>query len=305
MTATRERRRGQRRTDDPAAGDLHLPLGAINEEDAVRALAYAAKRVADRTEGSATSSLRQGLGKEFRRAVTRFDAWRREVAEGRFTVVGQPIVRLVDRQIHHYELLARFERGKSPFEAVRFAEEAGLIEEFDLAICGKALVALTAAPRLALAVNLSGRSVQSAVFRDALSKLLRSHRPLLSRLTFELTESHAVEHFQPAVEFLHQLKSEGCWICLDDFGAGAATYHYLRHFAFDLVKIDGPFLKAAATNSRDRTLVRSICALCGELEIGVIGEMIEDETALTVATELGIRFGQGRLFGNPAPLPEG
>lgn len=302
MTLVHERRRGRRRANDPAAGDIHLPLGAIKEADAARALAYAAKRVADASADPATPSLRQGLGKEFRRAVARVDAWRRDVAEGHFTVVGQPILSLADRQIHHYELLARFKRGQSPFEAVRFAEEADLIEEFDLAICGKGLAALGTAPGLALAVNLSGRSVQSASFRAALTALLRPHRPLLSRLTFELTESHAVERFEPAIQFLQWLKSEGCAICLDDFGAGAATYHYLRHFAFDFVKIDGPFLKAAAVNPRDRVLVRSICALCTELEIGVIGEMIEDETALAAASELGIRFGQGRLFGAPAPL---
>ncbi|HXC30369.1 MAG TPA: EAL domain-containing protein [Stellaceae bacterium] len=296
-----ERRRGRRRGADPAAGDITLSRGAASDEDAARALAYAARRFTAPSEGE-PSSLQQGLDKEFRSTIARFGAWRRRVAEGRFTVVGQPIVSLADRQIHHYELLARFTPGKSPFEAVRFAEEAGLIEEFDLAICGKALAALAAAPRLALAVNLSGRSVQSAGFREALTALLRPHRALLSRLTFELTESHAVEHFRPAAEFLDELKSEGCPICLDDFGAGAATYHYLRHFAFDLVKIDGPFLKAAATNPRDRILVRSICALCAELEIGVIGEMIEDETAAAAAAELGISFGQGRLFGAPAPL---
>ncbi len=299
---TNERRSGRRRVDDPAAGDIHLPLGAASEEDAARALAYAARRLATSGE-EAMPSLQQGLGKAFRSAIARVDAWRSRVAEGRFTVVGQPIVSLADRQIHHYELLARFARGKSPFEAVRFAEEAGLIEEFDLAICGKALAALAATPQLALAVNLSGRSVQSAGFRATLAALLRPCRPLLSRLTFELTESHAIENFQPVAEFLHQLKAEGCAICLDDFGSGAATYHYLRHFAFDLVKIDGPFLRAAATNLRDRILVRSICALCCELEIGVIGEMIEDETALAAAAELGISFGQGRLFGAPGPLP--
>jgi EAL domain-containing protein (putative c-di-GMP-specific phosphodiesterase class I) len=301
-SAKDEQRRGRRRIDDPAPGDIRLPLGAASEEDAARALAYAARRLAISGE-EAAPSLQQGLGKAFRSAIARADAWRSRVAEGRFTVVGQPIVSLADRQIHHYEVLARFTPGKSPFEVVRFAEEAGLIEEFDLAICGKALAALAAAPQLALAVNLSGRSVQSAGFRAALAALLRPRRLLLSRLTFELTESHAIEYFQPAAEFLHQLKSEGCAICLDDFGAGAATYHYLRHFAFDLVKIDGPFLRAAATNPRDHVLVRSICALCRELDIGVIGEMIEDEAALAAAAELGISFGQGRLFGAPGPLP--
>jgi EAL domain-containing protein (putative c-di-GMP-specific phosphodiesterase class I) len=132
--------------------------------------------------------------------------------------------------------------------------------------------------------------------------LLRPHRSRGGRLMFELTESHAIERFEGAAIFLEWLKSAGFSVCLDDFGAGAATYHYLRHFDFDFIKIDGPFLKAASSNRRDRALVCSICALCRELEIGVIGEMIEDEAALEAAAALGVSYGQGRLFGVPKPL---
>jgi EAL domain-containing protein (putative c-di-GMP-specific phosphodiesterase class I) len=245
--------------------------------------------------------LHQQLGPAVETAIARFEDWRRAVAEAGLVLVFQPIVRLSDRGVHHYEVLARFPDGQKAHEVVGFGEEAGLIEEFDLAICRKALAVLAEAPGTMLAVNLSGRSVGSAAFRTALGSLLRRHRGLLPRLMFELTETYAVERVEAAAEFVNGLKAYGSRICLDDFGAGAAAYHYLRHFAVDFVKIDGAFLRSALSRRRDRALIRSICGLCRELDTGVIGEMIEDETAAAAALALGIDFGQGRLFGAPSP----
>jgi EAL domain-containing protein (putative c-di-GMP-specific phosphodiesterase class I) len=301
-SSRREQRRGPRRETDPAAGDIRLALGGADDREAARTLAYAVRDFAAAGDGATMPTLQQGLGAAVETVRARSDNWRRTIADGRFSLVAQPIVSLADREIHHHEVLARFPRGQQPFDTVRFAEEVGLIEEFDLAVCVKALAALEATPGLALAVNLSGRSVQNAGFCETLRSLLRANRSRLGRLMFELTESHAVEQFEETAAFLGWLRSEGCSICLDDFGAGAATYHYLRHFNFDFVKIDGPFLRSAASHPRDRVLVRSICALCHELDIGVIGEMIEDQTALDAAVALGIEYGQGRLFGAPSPL---
>jgi EAL domain-containing protein (putative c-di-GMP-specific phosphodiesterase class I) len=292
----------RRRASDPAPGEIRLALGTVDDKEAARALAYAVKRFAAADEAGTAPPLHQGLGPAVETAIARFDDWRRAVAEGRFSLAFQPIVRLADRRVEHYEVLARFPDGQTPHEVVGFGEEAGLIELLDLAICGKALAVLAATPVVTLAVNLSGRSVQSPAFRDALGELLRPHRLLLGRLMFELTESYAIEPVEAAVAFLSRLKADGCAICLDDFGAGAAAYHYLRHFAVDYVKLDGPFLKAALSNRRDRALIRSICGLCRELDTGVIGEMIEDEAALAAAVALGVDYGQGRLFGAPSPM---
>jgi len=276
-------------------------LLGLSEQEAARAVAFAVKRLSDRGgEGLTLTSLRRGFGAAVETAVARFGDLRCAIVTGGFALVFQPIVALADRRPHHYEVLARFPEGPDPFEVVRFGEEIGLIEELDLAICRKAIAVLEQNPALALAVNLSGRSVESAGFRGALAELLRAHCGLHHRLIFELTESYAIERVAEAASFLAGLREQGCALCLDDFGAGAAAYHYLRHFEIDFVKIDGPFLKAAGTHPRDRALVRSICQLCRELGIGVIGEMIEDEAACTAAAALGIGYGQGRLFGAPA-----
>jgi EAL domain-containing protein (putative c-di-GMP-specific phosphodiesterase class I) len=108
-----------------------------------------------------------------------------------------------------------------------------------------------------------------------------------------------IDNMTGAERFLAQLRSQGHAVCLDDFGAGATAYNYLRRFDVDFIKIDGPFLKAAAERSRERALIRSICVLVGDIGCKVIGEMIEDEAAASFARDLGIAHGQGWLFGKP------
>jgi EAL domain-containing protein (putative c-di-GMP-specific phosphodiesterase class I) len=214
-------------------------------------------------------------------------------------LVFQPIVSLKTLDTHHFEVLSRFPDGQSPYEMIAFSEEVGLIEELDLAVCRKAIAVAEEAPEHQLAVNISGRSIQSESFRQALDELLTTHGAIARRLIFELTESSAVERVDDAAAMLRSLRDRGYRVCLDDFGAGAAAYSYLRHFDVDFVKIDGPFLKAAVDRSRERALVNSICRLCADLGCATIGEMIETEQQANMASSLGILFGQGWRYGKP------
>ncbi len=281
---------------------LDLAVGQLDERDAAKAIAYAVKTFSDKSGGDFTlSSLKDGLSAVMSRTVAQFGDLRRVIEKGGFQLVFQPIVLIKDREVHHYEALSRFEDGKSPYEIITFGEEVGLIQELDLAVCRKALTELARTTGPGVAVNVSGQSVQSEAFRSALTELLKPHAALRERFIFELTESAGIERVDEAVKFLDWLRAEGHAVCLDDFGAGAAAYNYLRHFDVDFVKIDGPFLKAALENERERALVQSICQLCEELGSHTIGEMIEDEAAAKTAARLGIKYGQGWLYGKPLP----
>ncbi len=109
---------------------------------------------------------------------------------------------------------------------------------------------------------------------------------------------------EDAANFLAWLRGRGHQVCLDDFDAGATAYNYLRHFAVDFVKIDGPFFKAATPGSRERVLLASIAKLCADLKSGTIAEMIETDGDAAAAIELGIGYGQGWLYGKPlAAMP--
>ncbi|ESQ91208.1 hypothetical protein ABAC460_06500 [Asticcacaulis sp. AC460] len=285
----------------PTVMSLELSTGNLDQDSVARALSFAVTNFC-KPEKTQIKSLQESLKSAMAETVQHFDSIKSLIEDNNFSLFYQPVVSLQDRKIHHYEALMRFSDGRSPYDTIRMSEQLGLMEDFDLAVCKKAVDMLQARTDVSIAVNLSGASVESEAFRESLRQLLMPHRDLTSRLMFELTESSEIKQLDAVGTFLRWLRRTGYQVCLDDFGAGAAAYAYLRSFDVDYVKIDGPFLKDARENPRQRALIRSVSSLCKELKTEVIAEMIEDEEMVRLCVEMGIGFGQGYHLGRPKPL---
>ena len=78
---------------------------------------------------------------------------------------------------------------------------------------------------------------------------------------------------------------------------------YLQGLQVDVVKIDGRYVKEMAGDGREAALVRHLVALCRELGVATIAEMIETEAVEEAARKAGVDFGQGYLYGKPADQP--
>src|SRR3546814_1437156 len=99
------------------------------------------------------------------------------------------------------------------------------------------------------------------------------------------------------------MKALGCSMGLDDVGAGAAAFQYLRALDVDYVKIDGTYTRRLLSSERDSLLLRKLCDLCADLKIETIAEMVELEDQVDKLRSLGVKMGQGYLLGRPAPQP--
>ncbi|MCH4090080.1 EAL domain-containing protein [Acetobacter sp.] len=224
-----------------------------------------------------------------------------------FFQVLQPILTLKNGIIQHYEVLTRFAEGvargiANTGDFIQIAEQIGMINTFDLLNCVKTIKLLQLLPNeIKLALNVSGRSVQSPEFASQMMNLLDSAEMKISpsRLLIEITETRGITNFQQATSLLQWLVKRGHRICLDDFGAGAMSFEYLRRFPVDFVKIDGHFFRNAMTSGRDRILIRAIARCSFELGCRTVAEMIETEVDAALAKELGVECGQGWLFGQP------
>jgi len=299
------------RTDDGSARSLTVkeqavPLSAdgLTPADAEKALAYTLGRFAARGGGT-IRSLADGFRELVDDTVDRISRVRSSISEDGLTIVFQPVVDLMDRRLHHYEVLSRFEGERSPAELVQFAEGVGLIEELDLTVCQRALAFMDSwneGPELTLAVNLSGRSLGSDAFIGALERLLKSCSER-SRLLFEITETAEIADLPRAQRIIQEFRRSGHKVCLDDFGAGAASFPYLQAFTVDFVKIDGGYVSRMLDTMRDHAILKAMVRLCGDLGTATIAEMIETNAQAQRLAQTGVRYGQGYLFGRPAPKP--
>jgi len=153
--------------------------------------------------------------------------------------------------------------------------------------------------RVDLAVNISGKSLDSDMFVEAMMKLLEPHANLSRHLLFEITESTAMTNLQRVDRILTGLRQAGYRICLDDFGAGASSFPYLQALSVDFVKIDGGYIARMSDSAKDRAILKAMVAMCRDLGIGMIAEMIERVEQGEDLREMGIAYGQGFLFGRP------
>jgi EAL domain-containing protein (putative c-di-GMP-specific phosphodiesterase class I) len=278
----------------------------MSSEDAARALVYTVSSFQDgANSGFNLETVGDALNAAMKDTSKRIVEFKKFIAEDRIKFVAQPIVHLSDRVISHYEMLVRFEDGKSPFEMVTFAEKTGIVEDLDFAAFKKAVLFLerAAAPEFpGLSVNLSGRSLASQSFVTQLCQLLDRTEMDRPKLSFEITESSAIMDFELADRAISAIRKHGHMVALDDFGAGAASFPYLRMLEVDAVKIDGAYVRDSLTNKRDAALLKAMIGLCRDLKVITIAEMVETEAHVRYLRQLHVDKGQGWLFGRPVPL---
>jgi EAL domain-containing protein (putative c-di-GMP-specific phosphodiesterase class I) len=281
---------------------LDLDYGGLSEGDAARALVYAVQEFASQGDAGFTlTSLRGCLDTLVQQAARRIATLRNTVDTGAFGLAFQPVVDLTDRSLHHLEALARFSKNASTGGVVAFAEASGLITDFDLAVCQRvvSLLGEPATGTVPIAVNVSGRSLESKIFCAEFEQLLAGCGAPSRSLLIEITETSAVSNIEEVNRFLQGLRGKGFRICLDDFGAGASSFHYARGFEVDFVKIDGNFAQASMDRPRDRALLHRIVDFCRDVAVQVIVEMIETEEHVAAFRKIGAQLGQGYLLGQP------
>lgn len=283
----------------------------ISESEAVKAAVYAMKKAATAGRAKTMQALTGGYEKRLETAKNQLRAFKKIVVQERFEVALQPIVNIADGGLHHYEALARFDADHyagSPFEFMCFAEDIGVIQEFDLAMVLKVVTLIKRMRRIGynvgVAVNISGRSIQSQAFLRHFFRILEDCGDIRHLLMFELTESSQIEDLETTNRILSRIRDFGHKVALDDFGAGAAGLQYLRVLKVDCVKIDGIYIRNAIEDAENRSFLRSMAELCKGLNIETVGECVETEEQRGFLEGIGVTYAQGWLYGKPMPVDE-
>ncbi|AEF98990.1 EAL domain-containing protein [Methylomonas methanica] len=245
--------------------------------------------------------------KERRRDIYWVPIIRKALRESDFFLMFQPVVQLNNGDISHYEVLIRMrgEDGKTitPDQFIPVAERMGLIHAIDLWVVENAIDFLATLPsymsRISLAINLSGSAFQYPDLLQTIREKLELTWVDAGRLTFEITETAAVDNFERTRDMINKIRDLGCKFALDDFGAGFCSFNYLKTFPVDYVKIDGQFIRHLEHNETDRILVKSMVEIAGKLGKQTIAEFVETPNIALRLKDIGVNLGQGYAFGRP------
>ncbi|MCR5876563.1 EAL domain-containing protein [Phenylobacterium sp. J426] len=248
---------------------------------------------------------------ERRREMAVVAGMRDVLSENRLILFAQPIVAANDGdEERRYELLVRMIDTSgdlvAPGAFIPAAEKFDLMAEIDRWVLEEAIGRL--GPKIArlkslrISINLSANSLNNPGTLVQLIELLDRSPIHTSSLTFEITETAALNNIATAGGVMERLRALGCSIALDDFGSGLSSFAYLKHFAVDSVKIDGSFIRNIARDETDRAIVESMNALAHRLGASTVAEFVEDEATMEVVRSIGVDFLQGYAFGRPAPF---
>jgi diguanylate cyclase (GGDEF)-like protein/PAS domain S-box-containing protein len=236
--------------------------------------------------------------------------------EDRIVLFHQPIASgaALNNLRTHYEILIRMvdeESGKliPPGAFLPAAERYNLIATIDRWVVSKYFRWLAEHPaHLALlemgSINLSGKSLNDEGCLRHIESQFREFDIPPEKICFEITETEAIANLTKATHFIAQLKDLGCNFALDDFGSGFSSYAYLKNLPVDFLKIDGMFVKAIATDPVSYAMVESINHIGHVMGRKTIAEFVEDQSIVTVLSELGVDYMQGYGIAKPSLLDE-
>lgn len=223
----------------------------------------------------------------------------------------QGIFSTCGRELKHYELLLRVRDSEHagtillPGDFIAMAEKSDGIVELDRWVLGRAIEHLARDLALpALAVNISGRSLDDSTLPAFIDGELKRHGVAAQRLMVELTETSAVSDLYDARRFIEALQSSGCGVSLDDFGTGFSSFAYLKHLNVDSIKIDGLFIRDLPDDHENQLFVQAIVTVARGLHKTTIAECVEDEATLKILATLGVDYVQGFYLETPHAMPE-
>ncbi len=234
--------------------------------------------------------------------------------ENRFQLYQQPIVRVIDQNRDHLEILLRMVDENDtvipPGAFMSAAERYGLMPDIDRWVIHEVFKYMgkndpadpVKGTNRVFAINLSGDSINDSSLLAFIIQEKNKYGVSLTNVCFEITETVAISNLSKASVFINELKSHGCQFALDDFGSGLSSFAYLKTLPVNYLKIDGSFVRDISHDKIDRAMVESIQQVGKVMDLLTIAEHVEDDATLTVLKEIGVDYVQGYHLGRPEPI---
>ena len=229
--------------------------------------------------------------------------------EKELSLVFQPITCVNRRVCIGFEALARWNSphigNVSPAEFIPVAEHNGRITLITRLLLERALdVACLWPDDVYLSFNLSPHDLSSPENTLKIVSIVLKSGFDPRRINFEITETAVMHDFEQASASIQMLRELGAGIALDDFGTGYSSLNHVHKLPLTKIKIDGSFVRNIHTRRTSFNIVKSVLALCAEMELEAIVEGVETEEELHILEGLGVRAVQGYYFGKPMVAPE-
>jgi EAL domain-containing protein (putative c-di-GMP-specific phosphodiesterase class I) len=183
-------------------------------------------------------------------------------------------------------------------------EDTELGRQIDVIALRMGLTALQQHPDLRLSINMSARSIGYKGWTQLLHRALNRFPLLGERLILEVSEKSAMTVPELVADLMDELQPKGVCFALDHFGAGSIAIRYFKDFLFDVVKIDGQFIRGISKEPDNHALTGALIAIAQHFDMLTVAENVENADDAAVLSTLGVDCMQGYYFAAPTTQPD-
>jgi len=264
---------------------------------------YAAKRAG----GSSFAVFAPSMDQDARLQLELQHDLRSAIEHHELELYYQPKVHALSGQITGAEALVRWNhptRGMiSPAVFIPVAERFALISALGYWViedaCRQVREWLDQGLRMRVAVNLSMQQLRQDDLVPRIRAALERYRIEPSLLTFEITESVAME--DNTMRALGALSGVGVSLSIDDFGTAYSNFAALRKLPAKQLKIDRSLFTDIDESGDALAVVDAMIKMAHALGLKVVAEGVETERQRDLLLALHCDEFQGYLYGRPMP----
>ena len=264
---------------------------------------YAAKRAG----GSTYAFFEPRMELDAREQLALQNDLRHAIERHELQLYYQPKIHAKSGQITGVEALLRWQHPVRGFVApgifIPIAERFGLIGSIGNWVIDEACRQMSdwrkQGLRMRVAVNLSVHQLRQEDLVQRVRIAVGHFRIDPALLTFEITESVAMEDTQETMQAFSQLAAVGVSLSIDDFGTGYSSLAYLRKLPARQLKIDQSFVQDLGTSQDALAVVDAVIKLAHALGLHVVAEGVETARQRDILLSLQCDELQGYLFARP------
>jgi len=220
-------------------------------------------------------------------------------------ISSQPIVNLTDGRIVSREMLTRGPEGPlhRPDILFRFCQENDILTAVDLRclkLCAESAEAL--GPRADYHVNIMPATLLQTE-ADELIRVLKLPSGQ-GRCCLEISEQQLLGDPSVLVPAVRAVQEAGIRVAIDDVGFGNSCLEGLIMLHPQVMKVDKRLVRGLAVDPEMRRALARLLKVADVLGAEVVAEGIENTEDYHILLDMGVKLGQGYLFGRPVPCAE-
>lgn len=220
------------------------------------------------------------------------------IESNKLRLAFQPVINARTGKVEGYEALLRILTSDGqiisagPF--IPTAESFGFINLIDHFVLESVAEELKTDSDVKIAMNISNLTVKDDSWYLKAKKILPPK--LANRLTIEITETGNEHNLVKVAQFVDKVKSLGCNVAIDDFGAGYTSFKQLKLISADVLKIDGIFVRDIMDNHESRLFVNILLEFARAYNLKTVAEYVETGEIAKILMDLGVDYLQGFYF---------